>query len=319
VVACSVLAALPVAAGRRHTLDSPGWTDAGTAATSGCGGQCHAMVPQFVLVLLLLASHGSAAAAAAPTPGGPFGLALAPPMGWRSWNAYHNSVTQSKMEAVMEAMVAKQPDGESLLSLGYMSAGLDDEWQACGKGFDGSFHDAAGNPMWNHTTFPDPAGMVAKAHSLGLKAGWYMNNCDCKETGLDPTFVDKVYRMSVKMLADQKWDGVKLDGCSQFHNTTYWSSLMKATGRPMTVENCNNMQAPSANPDDPLFPGGVCPYNWFRTSTDINPSWASIMNNLASTVVYQNLTHPLSKPGCWVCKICVLITLLRGDIAPPCV
>ena len=86
------------------------------------------------------------------------------------------------MEAVMEAMVVKQPDGESLLSLGYTSVGLDDAWQACDKGVNGSFHDAMGNPIWNHTTFPDPAGMVAKAHSLGLKAGW----CKCTGSSVCP-------------------------------------------------------------------------------------------------------------------------------------
>ena len=45
------------------------------------------------------------------------------------------------------------------------------------KGYNGTFHDAQGNPLWAEATFPDPAGMVAKAHSLGLRAGWYMNNC----------------------------------------------------------------------------------------------------------------------------------------------
>ena len=102
--------------------------------------------------------------------------------------------------------------------------------QDCGKGLNGSFHAADGAPLWAKETFPDPAGMVAKAHSLGLKAGWYMNNCDCHERGLDAAFAERIYRSSVKMLAEQKWDGVKLDGCSQFHNTTFWAALMEETG-----------------------------------------------------------------------------------------
>ena len=121
------------------------------------------------------------------TPGGPYGLAQTPHMGWRSWNAYHNTVNQTLLEAVMEAMVAKQNDGRSLSDLGFTSVGLDDAWQgfdsgkpgidACQRGYNGTFHDEHGNPLWAKATFPDPAGMVAKAHSLGLKAGWYMNNC----------------------------------------------------------------------------------------------------------------------------------------------
>ena len=125
--------------------------------------------------------------AAPSTPGGPYGLVQTPYMGWRSWNAYHNDVNQTLLEAVMEAMVAKQKDGRSLSDLGFTSVGLDDAWQgfdsgkpgidACQRGYNGTFHDEHGNPLWAKATFPDPAGMVAKAHSLGLKAGWYMNNC----------------------------------------------------------------------------------------------------------------------------------------------
>ena len=124
---------------------------------------------------------------AVATPGGPYGLAQRPYMGWRSWNAFHNSVNQTLLEKVMEAMVAKQKDGQSLSDLGYVSVGLDDAWQgfnsgtpgvdACQKGYNGTFHDEQGNPLWAKATFPDPAGMVSKAHDLGLKAGWYMNNC----------------------------------------------------------------------------------------------------------------------------------------------
>ena len=52
--------------------------------------------------------------------------------------------------------------------------------------------------------------MVAKAHKLHLTAGWYLNNCHCHEPQQSEEFTDKIYRASVKMLADQQWDGVKL-------------------------------------------------------------------------------------------------------------
>ena len=76
---------------------------------------------------------------------------------------------------------------------------------------------------------------------------------------------------------------------------------MEATGRPVAIENCNNEHAPSPRGNaDWADHGGQCPYNWYRSSTDINPSWASIMNNFASVVgPTQNLTHPMSHPGCW--------------------
>ena len=46
-------------------------------------------------------------------------------------------------------------------------------------------------------------------------------------------------RGSVKMLADQGWDGVKFDSCSMFHNLTKWAELINATGRPVLIENCH--------------------------------------------------------------------------------
>ena len=120
------------------------------------------------------------------------------------------------------------------------------------------------------------------------------------ENGINnESWVDAVYRSSVQMLVDQQWDAVKLDGCSQFHNTTHWASLMEASGRPILVENCGNTHPPTVTPDAAWGHGGQCPYNWFRTSTDINPSWASIMNNLASTTPFQDVRKPLSRPNCW--------------------
>ena len=125
---------------------------------------------------------------------------------------------------------------------------------------------------------------------------------ECRETQqTNATWVAAVYRQSVAMLADQKWDSVKLDGCSQFHNTSLWANLMEETGHPIAIENCNNEHPPAVGPNpDWADHDGQCPYNWYRTSSDIQPSWLSIMSNFASTVRYtQDLTHPRSKPGCW--------------------
>ena len=47
----------------------------------------------------------------------------------------------------------------SLLDLGYESVGLDDAWQACGKGVNGSFHNADGEPLVNLQTFPNLTAM----------------------------------------------------------------------------------------------------------------------------------------------------------------
>lgn len=97
-------------------------------------------------------------------------------MGWRSWNAWGNRVSQTNMEASMDALVAKlwtvdNKPNVSLFEAGYTTAGIDEGWEGCGKGVHGTQHDAQGNPVINQK-FPDMSGLVKKGHGLGLKVGW---------------------------------------------------------------------------------------------------------------------------------------------------
>ena len=75
-----------------------------------------------------------------------------------------------------------------------------------------------------------PLGMVSHAHSLGFKAGWYLNNCMCMEKSLSDEMVGKVMRGSVKALRDAGFDGVKLDSCGQLLNLSWWNTLFNASG-----------------------------------------------------------------------------------------
>merc|ERR1719454_1886076 len=114
------------------------------------------------------------------------GVALSPPMGWRSWNQFGLNINQSAIEGIYEAIAdrSRTVDGKptSLLDLGYVHAAIDDGWQLCNSGPNGhGFHNASGFPNVNLTRFPDMAAMTAKARSLGLKAGWYENNCHCAD------------------------------------------------------------------------------------------------------------------------------------------
>jgi hypothetical protein len=126
------------------------------------------------------------------------GLARTPPMGWRSWNAFGPLIDDAKMRAAADALcdtsrpVWGRTSPTSLRDLGrlqiappsrvgrhlclhagYASVGLDDGWQQCGAGVDGSFHDAAGDPLVNASKFVDLAAMVSYAHAKGVRVGWY--------------------------------------------------------------------------------------------------------------------------------------------------
>jgi alpha-galactosidase len=114
------------------------------------------------------------------------GLALTPPMGWRSWNCYHGDVSQAKIEATIDAIVEKRTGGVSLLDLRFSDVGVDDGWQACGTGRSldnhSSFHAADGTPLVNKSKFQDVKAMVAYGHkNKGLTMGWYNNNCMCMD------------------------------------------------------------------------------------------------------------------------------------------
>eukprot|EP01060_Flectonema_neradi_P004609 TRINITY_DN129_c0_g1_i1.p1 TRINITY_DN129_c0_g1~~TRINITY_DN129_c0_g1_i1.p1 ORF type:complete len:413 (+),score=99.17 TRINITY_DN129_c0_g1_i1:62-1300(+) len=236
------------------------------------------------------------------------GYGLTPPMGWRSWNCYHANVNQTLMENTMDKVAerTRMVNGKltSMADLGYVAVGLDDNWQACGTGVNGSFHDAAGHPLINTKTFPSMKGMTDYGHAKGLRVGWYMNNCICAEKHFtDPTYIQKHMEESVKAIVAAGFDGVKLDGCGQFRNLTWWGQLLNETGRSVMIENCHwGGTVPGQTTGDAPCTGTTmpsnCPYNFFRSSTDINPSWKSIFSNLQTTIKFQG-NPPLSRPGTW--------------------
>ena len=113
------------------------------------------------------------------------GLALTPPLGWRSFNAFWGIIDQQKMETIMDAMVnnSRTVGGKptSLVELGYRHVGLDGGWNYCFPN-NKTFHMEDGTPVWcdwakgrpcqGNVSFPDPQHMVTKAKSLGLSPGW---------------------------------------------------------------------------------------------------------------------------------------------------
>lgn len=69
------------------------------------------------------------------------------------------------------AMAADFPK-VSLCDLGYCTAGIDEGWEGCGLGVNGTQHYLNGTPAVNPKTFPDMKGLVDYGHSKGVKMGW---------------------------------------------------------------------------------------------------------------------------------------------------
>ncbi len=235
----------------------------------------------------------------------PNGLASTPPLGWRSWNFMKEDVSQEKILAQVSALVETHAGRDSLLDVGYSHIGIDDGWQACGTGFNGSFHDEQGRPLINLTRFPDMRAMNTQAHAKGVKMGWYGNNCGCKESMFDA--IGGHVKQDAQATADLLFDSIKIDGCGPSQNITLWAEALNATGRPILLEDCltkryTRQGLPAPVPLEEVF--AECPGNFFRLENDIGPQFYSTMYNLISTynlmTQYQSLpSSPASRPGCW--------------------
>ena len=157
-------------------------------------------------------------------------------------------------------------DSRSLVDLGYTLANLDDGYQACGAGVDGSFHDAAGRPILDAARFPDVRNMTARARALGIVPGFYANNYICSEPtpegGVGGARYMQVMSGSVRWLVDNDFGFVKVDSGSCYNDMGLWRSLIAASDPDILIENCHQ--------------GGLaptptwCPFDWWRVGADVN-------------------------------------------------
>ena len=59
----------------------------------------------------------------------------------------------------------------SLADAGYARVGIDEGWEACGAGVNGTQHDADGAPVIDTVKFPDMGALVAYGHSKNIEMG----------------------------------------------------------------------------------------------------------------------------------------------------
>lgn len=232
------------------------------------------------------------------------GLSKTPFRGWRSWYAYYTSMNQDMIESVIDALSSRNRtvkgwEGRvSLCDLGYCAAGIDEGWEGCGGGVNGTQHYANGTPATNFKTFPDMKGLVEYGHSKGLEMGWYFNGCGCIEKREPASGWDINYEGDVRLLAKYGFDGVKFDGCGRMCNMTFYAELMQQTGKAYEIENCHwgdcTIDDASSCPTKDW-----CPFNWYRTSGDSNNGLGTWYGNLQTTIRFQSWSEPVSQPGCW--------------------
>ncbi|MFC9330993.1 glycoside hydrolase family 27 protein, partial [Kitasatospora sp. NPDC057015] len=225
-------------------------------------------------------------------------LALTPPMGWNSWNKYGCSVTEAKVKAEADAIVAS-----GLKDAGYSYVTVDDCWMA-------SSRDAVtGGLVADATKFP--SGMKALGdyiHGKGLKFGIYesptQGTCQHRPGSYGHETQD------ANTFASWGVDALKYDWCGDsttespqlyvdYPNSTPQAlaqvlfprmrDALAATNRPILYM----LSACCAALDFPSWASGTA--NQWRISTDIYDNWNSIMNNFN-----RDTPHAASAgPGGW--------------------
>lgn len=215
----------------------------------------------------------------------------------------------------MQAQFAALAHGgsPSLAELGYVHAGVDDGWQACNSYYvqpsnSSAFHDADGVAIVNKTKFPNGVAPLATyGASLGLKVGWYINNCICHERGghiHNQTWRNLSYYGDIQQLVEGGFVGVKVDSCGLHNDMTEYVELLNKTGKTFLIErSCQGSDTPTNM--------SYCPYNFYRSSGDIRASWSSVMRNLHTVPKYENF----SRPGCWAYPDMLQVGRLTGPLA----
>ena len=232
-----------------------------------------------LLLLLLWASQPQPAAALDN------GLGRLPPLAWRTWNAFNEHINQTIVVGMIDELVAQRLDVDgkptSLRELGYGTIGIDQGWEGCGMGVNGTQHYANGTPAVN-SKFPDLKALVEYGHAHDVKMGFYLNGCACGER--QERLIN--YQGDVGLTHRLGFDAVKIDGCGAQLNMTLYAELFNKTGRPIMTENCHAGE----NFTDGGTPGqmgpGWCPYNFFRSSGDIKSVWDRVIANLLSVTKF---------------------------------
>eukprot|EP00038_Savillea_parva_P008836 m.179517 g.179517 ORF g.179517 m.179517 type:complete len:497 (-) comp14778_c0_seq1:22-1512(-) len=269
--------------------------------------------------------------------GGSNGLAVKPPMSWRSWNQFGWYITQDVILSAAQGLVNSSrpikgmPPGTSLLDLGYKSVGMDEGWAACpaqpgpfphgrdprvdpraamkrmnvpepfpiGHNMTAEYHKLNSDgttisPVVDTLVFPDMKAMVDKIHAMGLKAGWYLDDClsYCLSIS-DDCPPDMCIPGDVKAFTEFGFDNLKIDGCSAQRDVAQWATLINKSGVYSEIENCHNGPNPNASIED-----GGCPYyHQYRSSGDINNGYPSWVSNAQTVAEYA--TSGRTGPTCW--------------------
>ena len=239
---------------------------------------------KFLFVTAALAACTATAFASADT------LVLTPPLGWNSWNVFHENINENQIKEVADAMVSS-----GLKDAGYVFLNLDDNWMDTKR-------DANGDLTHNPKTFP--SGMKALAdyvHKKGLKFGLYgdrgKRTCHHYNSNWDSQSGSNGHEVQdAKKLAEWGVDYWKYDNCdsdprTQEKDYTAMSNALRNSGRDIVFSICmweyKDWMPKIAN--------------LWRTTFDIGPEWISTSwyRGVYEIIDANNKYWQIAKPGHW--------------------
>ncbi len=234
-------------------------------------------------------------------------LALTPPMGWNSWNAFEADIDEQKIRQIADAMV-----DSGMRDAGYTYLVLDDGWMAGSR-------DGDGNLVADPNKFP--SGMKAIGdyiHSKGLKFGIYEDRGHSTCQQLPGSFKHEQADMSI--FASWGVDYIKMDSCFAESNGrlstedyAIYRNCITNTDRPIVLSISDFGNGAWAW-------GGKDTSQLWRTSNDIYP-WMDSVYACADTSAGAHSIHPafnglwqFAGPGHWNDPDMLQVGNLKSDI-----
>ncbi|PSR93252.1 Alpha-galactosidase [Actinidia chinensis var. chinensis] len=189
------------------------------------------------------------------------GLASTPQMGWNSWNFFACDINEAVIKETADALVTT-----GLADLGYVFVNIDDCWSAQKR-------NSKGQLVPDPKTFPSGIKALADyVHEKGLKLGIYSDagafTCEVRPGSIYHENDD------AELFASWGVDYLKYDNCYNLgikpkERYPPMRDALNATGRTIFYSLCE------WGVDDPALWAGKIGNSW-RTTEDINDSWASM-------------------------------------------
>ncbi|MCK9183323.1 MAG: carbohydrate-binding protein [Fibrobacteraceae bacterium] len=222
-------------------------------------------------------------------------LAKTPPMGWNSWNVFHENINEKQIHEIADVMVSS-----GMRDAGYIYLNLDDNWMA-------KTRDANGNLQADPTRFP--SGMKALGdyiHSKGLKFGIYgdrglrtchhYNNSSSFPNSQSGSYLKE--ERDAKMFASWGVDYLKYDNCepasgsNQQQDYERMRDALLNSGRDIVFSIC------AWGYQDWMPKTG----NLWRTTGDIGNAWSiptGFFRGIVEIVDENEKHYTVAGPGHW--------------------